>query len=531
MAIDEHEKEATTTLESAFSIRRAKNAVLAVVALRPLRRAIGAFALIVLVRNIDESDYGAYQIYYSLIGFLGTIASLGIANTLARYLPEYFQKGEYRLAHRMVRTARRLRLFSNALILTVIWLFWRSLSSFLNIEAYADSYFVFAAVALTFFQSSLLVTVFSSYLMQKQALLIQIFFPVVKVLGYLVVSEHGLDASTALGVDLIAYVLLFIGLTLVYRKHVPTAGGRIAFSHDEAKRVLRYGFFYNFNDMGQFAVGNRIDNFFIASIMDVASVGAYALANRVLDIIRGFVPDTFFFDVIRPLFFTLNHNEDAARVTLYFQLLVKSSYIFLMPATAVVILAHSEIFDVVFGGKFLEYSALLAWVFVFATLTAFDRPLRLVVQLREKAAIVLIGKSIGIYNVVALLLLIPRFGVVGAAIATGSANIFQKIFLWWFVREHASFSGMGRFFLISLGFWTGYCVITSFAITFIDASFWRLSIVLVGAVFSWLLYLRMPLLSYTELATIAKTLRRRHRVWLVRLGLLPHDLLSIRQIG
>lgn len=531
MAIDEHEKGPTTPSKYSFTMRRAKNAALAIVALRPLRRAIGAFALLVLVRNIDESDYGAYEIYYSIIGILATVGSLGIANTLARYLPEYFQKGEYGLAYRMVRTARRLRLFSNALILTIIWLFWGPLSLFLNIEAYADSYFVFAAVALTFFQSSLLVTVFSSYLMQKQALLMQILFSVVKVLGYLVVVENGLNTSTALGVDLIAYALMFLGLTMVYRKYTPTIGGRTTFSHDEAKRVLRYGFFYNFNDMGQFAIGNRIDNFFIASIVNVASVGAYALANRVLHIIRGFVPDKFFFDVIRPLFFTLNHNEDAGRVTLYFQLLVKSSYIFLMPATAVVILAHSEIFDVVFGGKFLEYSALLAWVFVFATLTAFDKSLGLVVQLRERAAIVLISKSFGIYNVIALLVLIPRFGAVGAVIATGSANVFQKLFLWWFVREHASFSGMGRFFLISLSFWTIYCVITSFAVTFIDTSFWRLSFVLAGAVFSWLLYLRMPLLSSTELTTVAKTLRRRHRVWLVRLGLLPHDLLSIRPIA
>src|SRR5690606_1802134 len=70
--------------EEAFSIGRAKKAAWAIVALRPLRSAIGAVALLVLVRYLDEEDYGAYQIYYSIIAFLSMAASLGISNTVAR---------------------------------------------------------------------------------------------------------------------------------------------------------------------------------------------------------------------------------------------------------------------------------------------------------------------------------------------------------------------------------------------------------------------------------------------------------------
>jgi hypothetical protein len=155
--------------------------------------------------------------------------------------------------------------------------------------------------------------------------------------------------------------------------------------------MIRYGLFYNFNDMGQIPVGNKIDTFFIASIIDAASVGAYALGNRVLEIVRRLMPHRFFLDVIRPLFFTLDRVDDSQDVTRYFQLLVKLSYLFMIPVTAYVAVAHRDIFEIVFGGKFQEFSSLLVWLFCFASLTAFEKPLTLLMQLHEKAAIILIS--------------------------------------------------------------------------------------------------------------------------------------------
>jgi O-antigen/teichoic acid export membrane protein len=521
MASSEKLNATTPPDDEAFSVGRAKNAAWAIVALRPLRSAVGAIALLVLVRYMDEEDYGAYQIYYSIIAFLSMAASLGISNTIARYLPEYYKAGRFGLSQRLVKMAARLRLLSNVIILGIIWIFWEPLTALLNFSGYSNSYFVFCGVAITFFQTSLLITVLSSYLLQKRTLWLQVMFPAVKTAGYIIAARYQLELTIALVVDLVAFVLMWIGLRVIYHTEIPTVPGEHKFSAEESKRIIRYGFFYNFNDMGQIAVGKRVDNFFIASMMNVASVGAYGLAVRLLEIVRGFVPDKFFFDVIRPLFFTLDPSEDSSRVTHYFQLLVKSNYIVFMPVTAVVFLVHSEILDVAFGGKFIEHSALLAWVFGFAALTAFDKPLRLVVQLRERAAIQFMAKLFGIYNVVALLVLIPHFGLVGAAVATRTTDILVKAFLWWFVRDHASFAGMQRFFLVTLGVWASYVIVTYFAISAIHSPLGKLACALAMAFAWWLAYLRLSLLSSDEADTIESVLRHRYRTWLIRAGVLP----------
>ena len=88
MDVDEKPQESSKV--DSISTDRAKRAALSIVAWRPLRKAAGAVALLVLVRCMDTSSFGAYQVYYSMLGFLATGASFGITNTLARYLPEYF---------------------------------------------------------------------------------------------------------------------------------------------------------------------------------------------------------------------------------------------------------------------------------------------------------------------------------------------------------------------------------------------------------------------------------------------------------
>jgi O-antigen/teichoic acid export membrane protein len=434
---------------NSLGAKRAKQAAFALVALRPIRQAIGAVALLVLVRNFDDSTFGAYQIYNSILGFLAVGASFGIANTLARFLPEYFNRKNFSLANRIVKIARRMRLATNLVVLAIIW-----------------------------------------------------------------------RVTNILIADLAAFAVLFAGLRWHYSKRVRVVGGPTEFSKAESRRMIRYGFFYNFNDMGHFTVGTRIGTFFIASIIDVTSVGAYALGNKILDIVRDIMPLKFFFDVIRPLFFTLDPVADGERVKHYFQLLVKFSYMFMVPVTALVIVVNQEIFDVVFGGKFLKFSPLLAWLFFLACLTAFGKPLTLVVQLREKAAIVLLSKFFGVINILGLLVLVPTYGVYGAALATGFAEVCRQVFQWWFVREHASFDKMGRFFLLTISYWAAFYALGNWLQTYIESAFWRLALAMMFAAAWWLLYVRLPLFNENEITTIREAAGPRPRKLLGSLGII-----------
>jgi len=80
-----------------------------------------------------------------------------------------------------------------------------------------------------------------------------------------------------------------------------------------------------------------------------------------------------------------------------------------VPITAFVFVYHREIVQIVFGGKFLESSYLLPVVVVFSALNVIDKPVTLTAQYREKAGVILASKILSVYNVLVLLLLLPRW--------------------------------------------------------------------------------------------------------------------------
>jgi len=79
-----------------------------------------------------------------------------------------------------------------------------------------------------------------------------------------------------------------------------------------------------------------------------------------------------------------------------------------MADSAFAVVYHAEIVHVAFGGKYVEYSALLPVILAFATLNTFATPVSLVAQYEEKTEIQLLSKIFAGYNVVAMLVLIPR---------------------------------------------------------------------------------------------------------------------------
>jgi len=55
----------------------------------------------------------------------------------------------------------------------------------------------------------------------------------------------------------------------------------------------------------------------------------------------------------------------------------------------------------------------------------------------ERASIILKSQLFGLYQIVAMLTLIPIVGLYGAAIATGTLHLFRNLWVWWQVRESA----------------------------------------------------------------------------------------------
>src|SRR5690606_23400710 len=93
-----------------------------------------------------------------------------------------------------------------------------------------------------------------------------------------------------------------------------------------------------------------------------------------------------------------------------------------------------------------------------------DLPVTLVAQLKEKAHIILASRIFSIYNIGALMVLIPVMGIAGAIVASGTAMLMKNLFVWWFVRDLAVWKDGWRFLGRTILIWTVFVLIAGLGV-------------------------------------------------------------------
>ena len=416
---------------------------------------------VVLVRLLSETEFGVYSLFYAVLPVVGTLLSFGMEDTLRRYQPEYLRKGENRLAHWLTRRIGQLRLITTFLFLLIVFAFWNQIAPLFKIADYREHFMLFAVLLLSHFQCQLLSISLSAHLMQKYSVGLTAVFSIVKLAGYgVAVAVWNLDLWTAILADVVAYCVFFVGLKYAYLLKADHRRGTMSrFAPQEVKRLIRYATYYSFNDAGHLTLDTRKDNFFLAAYLDTASAGAYSFAIRFDDMIDRVSPILLLDSVIQPLFVSLDYKHDTQRVHRYFSLLLTLSLLARLPIFVFIAVYHREIVEVVFAGRFLEYSYLLALVALFSLGAVISTSITLVAQLEEKAQFILASKIFGILGIAASLILIPLVGVVGAVVASGTAILLKNLFIWWFVRDLARWTNATAFVTSATVIWTLFAVV------------------------------------------------------------------------
>ena len=416
---------------------------------------------VVLVRVLPESEFGIYALFYAMIPVVGTLLSFGMEDTLRRYQPEYLRQGENRLAHWLTRRIGQLRVATTCIFIVFALVFWDQFAPLFKIVDYRQHFMLFAVLLLSHFQCQLLSMSLSAHLMQKYSVGLTAVFSIVKLAGYgIAVAFWNLDLWTAILADVLAYCVFFAGLKYAYLLKADHRRGTMSrFAPQEAKRLIRYATYYSFNDAGTLTLDVRKDNFFLAAYLDTTSAGAYAFATRFSEMLGRVSPILLLESVIQPLFVSLDYKTYPERVHRYFSLLFTLTLLTRLPLFAFTAIYHREIVEVVFAGRFIEYSYLLALASLFALGAIITIPITLVAQLEEKAQFILASKIFGILGILASLILIPLVGVVGAVVASGTAIVLKNLFVWWFVRRLGRWTNAKAFLTSAFVIWTLFAVV------------------------------------------------------------------------
>jgi O-antigen/teichoic acid export membrane protein len=325
--------------------------------------------------------------------------------------------------------------------------------------------------------------------------------------------------------DIIASLLTYLFLLAAHRQHCRPPPDAPPYRPDAAERVRlrRYALANNFNESSSLLLHVQTDNFFIAALMNPLSVGAYAFYARLNEMAANLVPTRLFENVVQPLFFSTRQEDADDRLPRYVTLLINLSMVVQWPLLAFTTVYHRELIASVFHGKFLEHSSLLPVIIGFAlTNNVISTPITMTALYGERASLILKSQLFALYQIVAMLVLVPLMGLYGAAIATGTLHLFRNLWVWWYVRDRARWTNFRAAVTVGGLIW-GLATAACFAIKLS----WDLpplaQLVAGGTIcaIATLIHLRSPALSSSDREILGGVLHGRESRMLRWLGLAP----------
>ena len=397
---------------------------------------VGVFVTTYIIRSLSVEDYGIYTVLYSFIGYVGVIGSFGVPEVFRRFIPEALQKKQYGLLKQLVFRGLVLRLLLSAATVGVILALQGPVGRLLKLENFLDYFSIFAFGIVLSLEASLLTSVLHSLFLHKYSVIAGTIHTVFRGACVFVLLQMGWGIRGVLWAEVIAWGLWVALLARFYywnfsRQHPTKEQARLPL-----RRYFRFGGFAAFNKAGESLLGVSTDFFVITAFLGPGAVALYAFANRVLRMLTRCLPQNILLDVIRPTFYA-NYARRGSSQDLrdMFNLLVKIGAFFTFPLAAGILSLGDQMIVHVFKPEYLEAKPIL-WILT-ATLAIgiFTAPTGFVLLAIEKPQIGFYSKVFAIYNLIAELLVIQGFGVMGVVLVTCSAIVMKNLFIYCFARR------------------------------------------------------------------------------------------------
>jgi len=373
--------------------------------------------------------------------YLVLFSAFGLPSLYQRFLPEFLSKREEKKAKYLVSRGLLLSLASLIILILFVLVFSERVGLLLKIENFSLYFLIYSPGIILYLQAMLFGKALTSMFLHKYFASANVAYLIFRCGIIYYFLKMGLDLKGLFLGEAISYGLLFLFLAYSYRRsfsrHVQIKGK----SEIDIKRLVRFGGFSYFNEMGAKILDVSTDLIIISAFLGPAAAGIYAFANRVMILFSRALPHRIFKEVIRPAFIT-KYVKDNDRIKLesMINMLIKFIAFFFVPVVFGMWMLGDKIIIHIFDPKYLNSLSVLWIVVGFSALNSIQFPLGMVTQAIERPEINLYSKIFSLYNIVADILVIKYFGIVGVAIVTCTAILFKNLFIYRFAQKYVSFS-------------------------------------------------------------------------------------------
>jgi O-antigen/teichoic acid export membrane protein len=398
----------------------------------------GVIAIILVIRKLSVDVFGTYSFLIKILLIYFVFALSPVMNLFNRYIPELLQLKDFRRVKKLIRVGISLAGSCAIIISFLIFFLSDTFSNLFNIENLRLYYNALMFFIITTFFKNLFNTILTSALLHRYAAILMTFSSLVRSV-MLVSLLKIIDVNLLLIIEGTASAAFFIpGLILLVRFFRSHAHQQTKTEKNDniRKRVIKFGMYSAFNELGYGLVGRESDFYIISAFSSPYFVGLYAFGTSIYEMIFKILPVREFMTVLRPVFFqkfTDNYSrEEFIHIYNFIVKLILPA--FLLP-TVYFIIFGQQIINLVFDPKYIDAYWAANLILLSNISLAVFMPLNLVLHLKERMDIALLSKIVAVFSIVAGIFAMKQFGIVGVAAATLIGDFMREMFVFLILRR------------------------------------------------------------------------------------------------
>lgn len=397
---------------------------------------------IYIIRKLSVSDYGVYNILANLITIASFSTALGIPAILQRYTPEFYERKQFHLMRKTAIGGLLLRLLAGFVFVAIVLTYSNLFIEYLHVTAEVVKYLPVFCVAILFIIESQLLgnAILVALLEQKYWNLSKLLYSAIKFVLFFFSLYFGYGLIGIIWSWVIVEGLLFL---LYFLKCCSILFAHNVIKDDNGKlpikRMVRYGGFYLFALIGGSILNIATDNYLIAYFLDTTAVGLYSFAMGIPVQLLSFSPALILFSILVPVGIRqYSKNSDKSGLNYVYQLYNKLIFFSGIPLFVGSILLADKIILYVFNPAYIGVLPIFIICLIFSTLIMFSYALHVIIRTLERTEIYTYTLIFAVYNLVMDIVLIPQYGIAGAAAATLSAQFFTFLLHLGMIKRHIS---------------------------------------------------------------------------------------------
>ncbi len=404
----------------------------------------------VVVKKLGITDFGVYTLVNTIIGFL-TLIDLGLNIALVKYISEYYAKKDFISLERLLSSARSLYAIIGFVGLGVFVVLGKYGMSAFNISgAYQAQLFpVFLLAGLTFFVNSLGWVYANCFpglqrydiyhkLNISQLTFLNILILVAVLMGY--------KLKVIFALNVLAVGALYIGYRLNIKKVLPGIKITYAWHWEEIKKSYKFGFIAAMGSLAQSALV-QLDRLIIPVFTGPAVLSYYSLPGNVAQKTSGITASLA--ASVFPMASSLNASgEDAKNKNLY-RKMVRLVTIIAAGFTVAIMAFSYKILLFWLNKDFADkgYIILIILAAVYFILALYAPLTNYLMGIGKIKFLTSWSITLAVLNLIALLLLVPYYGILGAAWAYAIGVLPIPLIFLMVERNFLKFTGIGIFYL------------------------------------------------------------------------------------